>query len=110
MMIMDSKSKKNIFFFWSNFGQSTTGYNNYSVIKQSMHLFSDIALISDEAFGIFTLKQCWHSWMSAMNNTETPGIATVKYKHTANRSNIKYQGWDADRLKESTDIAKLIKL
>ena len=48
--------------------------------------------------------------MSAMNNIETPGTATVKYKHTANRSNIKYQGWDANGLKEFSDIAKLIKL
>ena len=47
--------------------------------------------------------------MSAMNNTETPGIATVKFKHTANRSNIKHQGWDANGLKEFLDIAKLIK-
>ena len=47
--------------------------------------------------------------MSAMNNTETPGIATIKYKHTANRSNIKYQGWDAAGLREFSKIASLIK-
>ena len=47
--------------------------------------------------------------MSAMNNTETPGTATVKSKHTANRSNIKYCGWDANELKEFSEIAKLIK-
>ena len=45
-----------------------------------------------------------------MNNTETPGTATVKYKHSANRSNIKYQGWDTDGLKEFSNIASLIKL
>ena len=32
----------------------------------------------------------------------------MKFKHTANRSNIKYQGWDVD--KEFSDIASLIKL
>ena len=47
--------------------------------------------------------------MSAMNNTETPGAATIKYKHTANRSNIKYRGWDADGLKDFSKIVKLIK-
>ena len=47
--------------------------------------------------------------MSAMNNTETPGTATVKYKHTTNRSSIKYQGWDVDGLKEFSGIVKLIK-
>ena len=47
--------------------------------------------------------------MSAMNNTETPGTATVKHKQIANRSNIKYQGWDANGLKKFSDIAKLIK-
>ena len=47
--------------------------------------------------------------MSAMNNTEIPGTPTVKYKHTANMSNIKFQCWDADGLKEFTCIAKLIK-
>ena len=31
------------------------------------------------------------------------------HKHTANRSNIKYQGWDENGLKEFTAIAKLIK-
>ena len=60
-----------------------------------MHVFSDVASLSDEAFGTLILKRCRESWMSAMNNTETPGTVTVKYKHTANRSNIKYQGWDA---------------
>ena len=45
-----------------------------------------------------------------MNNTETPGIATVQYKHTANMSNIKYQGWDMIGLKEFSNIASLIKL
>ena len=74
-----------------------------------MHVFSDVASVSDEAFGIFTLKRCWDSWMSAINNTETPGIATVKYKYTASRSNTKYQGWYADGLREFTAIAKLIK-
>ena len=74
-----------------------------------MHVFSDIASVSDDTLGNFTLKQCWDSWMSAMNNTETPGTATVKYKHTTNRSNIKYQGWDADGLKEFSNIASLIK-
>ena len=44
-----------------------------------------------------------------MNNTETPGTATIKYKHITNRSNIKYQGWDANGLKEFTAITKLIK-
>ena len=52
--------------------------------------------------------------MSTMNNTETPGIATIKYKHTANRSTIKYQGWDADGLKKfsniASNIASLIKM
>ena len=47
--------------------------------------------------------------MSAMNNTETPGTETVIYKHNANRSNIKYQGWDTNGLKEFSDIANLIK-
>ena len=74
-----------------------------------MHVFSDVASESDEAFVIFTLKRCWDSWMSAMNNTETPGTATVKYNHTANRSNIKYRGCDANEIKEFSDIAKLIK-
>ena len=102
-------TKEHLFFFWSNFGQSITGHKKYSVIRQSLHVFSDVASVSDEAFGIFTLKRCWDSWMSAMNNTETPGIATVKNKHTANRSNIKYQGWDAEGLKEFSDIASKIK-
>ena len=48
--------------------------------------------------------------MSAVNNTETPGTATVKYKHIASRSNIKYQDWDANGLKEFSEIATLIKL
>ena len=104
------KIKKILFFFWSNFRQSITGYKKYSEIKQGMHVFSDVASVSDEAFGIFTLKRCWDLWMSVMNNTETPDIATVKYKHTANRSNIKYQGCDTDGLKEFSNIASLIKL
>ena len=98
-----------LFFFWSNFGQSITGHKKYSVIRQSKHVFIDLASISDEALGVFTLKQCWDSWMSAMNNTETPGTATVKYKHTVNRSNIKYQGQVSDGLKVFSEIAKLIK-
>ena len=44
-----------------------------------------------------------------MNNAETPGTVTIKYKHTANRSNIKYRGWGADGLKEFSEIAKLLK-
>ena len=78
IMIMDSKAKKRLFFLWSNFGQSITGYKKYSEMKQGMHVFSNVVSVSHEAFGIFTLQQCWDSWMSAMNNTETPGIATVK--------------------------------
>ena len=104
------KIKENhLFFFWSNFGQSIVGHKKYSIIRQSRDVFSDVASVSDEAFGIFTLKRCWDSWMSAMNNTETPGTATVKYKHTEHRSNIKYRGWDADGLKEFSVIATLIK-
>ena len=102
-------TENHLFFFWSNFGQSITGHKKYSIIRQSLHVFSDVASVSDEAFGIFTLKRCWDSWMSAMNNAETPGVATIKNKHTANRSNIKYQGWDADGLKEFSDIASKIK-
>ena len=45
-----------------------------------------------------------------MNNTDTPGIATVKYKHNANTVNIKYQGWDADVLIEISKIASLVKM
>ena len=57
MMIMNSKLKKKyLFFFWSNFGQSITCYKKYSEIKKGMHVFSDVASVSDEAFGIFTLK------------------------------------------------------
>ena len=48
--------EKYLFFFWFNFGQSITGYKKYSEIKQGMHVFSDLASTSDEAFGIFTLK------------------------------------------------------
>ena len=51
--------EKHLFFFQSNFGQSITGYKKYSAIKQGMHVFSDVASVSDEAFGIFTLQQCW---------------------------------------------------
>ena len=47
--------EKYLFFFWSNFGQSITGYKKYSEMKQGMHVFSDVASVSDEAFGIFTL-------------------------------------------------------
>ena len=100
---------KYLFFFWSNFRQSITGHKKCSVNRQSMYIFLNVASISNEAFGIFTLKQCWESWMSVMNNTETPDIATVKYKHTAYRSNIKYQGWDSDGFEKFSDIAKLIK-
>ena len=70
--------EKYLFFFWSNFVQSISGYKKYCKIKQGMHIFSDVASVSDEAFGIFTLKRCWDSWMLAMNNTEIPGPATVK--------------------------------
>ena len=104
------KIKEHHIFFWSNFGQSITGYKKYSKIKQGMHIFSDVASVSDEAFGNFTLQQCWDTWTSAMNNTETPGAATVQHNHTVNRSNIKYQGWDAAGLKEFSNIASLIKL
>ena len=71
-----------------------------------MHKFLDVASISDEAFGILKLKRCWESWMTAMNNTETPGTATIKYKHTANRSNIKYQGQDTAGLVNSQTLQK----
>ena len=74
-----------------------------------MQVFSDVASVSDDVFGIFTLKLCWDSWMSVINNTETPGILTVQHKHTTNRSNIKYQGWDAGGLKEFSNVASLIK-
>ena len=73
-----------------------------------MHKFSAVESVSYKAFGIFTLKRCWDSWMPAKNNTETRANTTVKYKHIANRSNIKYQGWDSDGLKEFLKIAKLI--
>ena len=104
MIITDST------FFRSNFGQLITGYKTYGEIKQGMHLFSDKASVSDESFGIFTLKRCRDSLMSAMKNTETSGTATVQYKHTANRSIIKYLCWDADELKEISKIASLIKV
>ena len=87
--------RKTFIFFWSNFGQSITGYKKYSVIEKGIHVISDAVLESNEAFVIFTLQQCWDSWISAMNNTETTAIATVQYKHTTNNSKTKYQGWDA---------------
>ena len=74
---------KFLFLFWSNFGQSITGYKKYSKIKQGMHVFSDLALVSDEAFGIFTHKRCWDSWMSAMNNAET-NTSTLQTDETSN--------------------------
>ena len=80
--------EKHLIFFWSIFGQSITGYKKYSEMKQGMHVFSDVASVSYEAFDIFTLKQCWDSWMSVMNNTETPGIVTMKYKHIASQPNM----------------------
>ena len=35
--------------FFSNFGQIITSYKKQSEIKQGMHVFSDLALVSDEA-------------------------------------------------------------
>ena len=50
---------KYLFLFWSNFGQSIIGYKKYSKIKQQACTnFLDVASLSDEAFGIFTLKRC----------------------------------------------------
>ena len=61
--------------------------------------FSDVSLVSGESFGIFTYKRWWDSQISAMNNTETPGIATIKDKRTIDTLIIKYQGWDERILK-----------
>ena len=101
---MNSKSKKNIYFLFFKF------WTKQIEIKQGMRIFSGVASVSDEAFVISTLQQCWDSWMSAMYTTKISGIATVKYKHTANKSNIKYQGLDADGLKQFSQITSLIKM
>ena len=60
-------------------------------MQQCLHLFSDMPSVSDEVFGVFTLKCCWESWIPAMTNFKSPGTATIKYKHTASKSNINYQ-------------------
>ena len=65
-----------------------------AVIKQGMHVFADVVSLSDEVFILITPQQCWDSWISANSNEEEFGIATVKYKHTTNRSNMKYQAWN----------------
>ena len=79
-------------------------------MKQGMYVFSDVASVSDEAFGIVILQRCRDSYMSVMNNIETPGIVPVKCNHNANRSNIKYQGQDLDELQEFLKITSLIKM
>ena len=79
--------------------------NRMTILIPNIHqYFSDVSLVSGEAFGIFTFKQCLDSWMSAINNIEIPGIATIKYKHTANMSNIKYQVRDEDGIKEFSKL------
>ena len=99
IMIMNSKSKKLIYFSFGQISEASLATRNTVRSSKVCTYFQNI----------FPLQRCWDSWMLAMNNTERSGIATVQYKHSANRSDIKHQGCDGAGLKEFSNIVSLIK-
>ena len=65
---------------------------NYTQNIMGKKLFSDIAIIFDEAFAHFILERCWDSWVTAMENTIKPGKATTRPKYSLAKSNKKFKG------------------
>ena len=100
---------KNVFFlFLDYFGQALIGHKYFNDQMKSKYNFSKVCTVSDEAFGMFTLERCWESWLSEMKRATNPQEIVVKAKHTNEKSNKKFGGWDQQGLLRFSDIAKII--
>ena len=102
--------KKSFFLFLDEFGQALIGHKYFNDNMKSKFTFSAVCTVSDEAFAIFTLERCWDSWVSEMKKSINPQEIIVKPKHTKEKSNKKFGGWDPEGLKRFSAIAKTISM
>ena len=100
--------RKAFFLLLDEFGQALSGHKRFNDNMKSKFTFSTVCTVSDEAFAIFTLERCWESWVSEMKRTIDPQEILVKPKHTKEKSNKKFGGWDQEGLKRFSTIAKII--
>ena len=97
----------NFFFILKWFGNCFVNHKEYSILVQANSLFSEVATISDEAFGYFTLERCWDSWQKFK---ETNGEEQIENDHSVRKSNTKFGGWKQSGPERYSEIAKLVKI
>ena len=102
--------KQTLFLVMDEFGQAMVGHKHFNKNMKSKFAFSKVCTVSDEAFGKFTLERCWESWMSEMEQNENPNIIAVKAKHTKDKSNRKFGGWNQEGLIRFSKIAELVNI
>ena len=102
-----NEKKQNFFFILKWFGNCFVNHKEYSILVQANSLFSEVATISDEAFGYFTLERCWDSWQTFK---ETNGEEQIENDHSVRKSNTKFGGWKQSGPERYTEIARLVKI
>ena len=102
-----SNGKKIFFFILKWFGNCFVNHKEYNILVQANSLFSDVATISDEAFGYFTLERCWDSWKLFK---ETDGEEKIENEHSIRKSNTKFGGWKKSGAVRFSEIAHLVKI
>ena len=105
---LTNQTKEVFSLFLDSFGQALIGHKYFNDQMKSKYNFSKVCTISDEAFGIFTLERCWDSWISEMKRVTNPQETIIKAKHTNEKSNKKFGGWDEKGLQRFSDIARVI--
>ena len=101
------EGKKLFFFILKSFGNCFVNHKEYSILVQANSLFSEVATVSDEAFGYFTLERCWDSWRKFK---VTNGEEQIENEHSVRKSNTKFGGWKQSGPKRYSEIAKLVKI
>ena len=100
--------KETFFLFLDKFGQALIGHKYFNDNMKSKFNFSKVCTVSDEAFAKFTFERCWATWESEIKRTTNPQEIIVKPKHTKEKSNKKFGGWDQEGLQRFSKIAELI--
>ena len=104
---MCSKQEKRFCLFLDIFGKSIAGASNYNDKEKKKEMFQDSCTASDEAFGIFTIERCWHTWMKEIVHGKE-GVAHRESEYVKKNSNKKYAGWKNNGLKRFSDLASAV--
>jgi hypothetical protein len=72
---------------------------------------SDILTVSDEAFVLLSIENCWEAIHLELEENDEDGNGNKVYsrgKYTSNGTNVKFGGWSLEGIKQCNDLYELV--